>query len=126
MKSGCNYETKALDAAARQGKSHHYLSTDFISAQQAKEAKQRSFSSKDGSQRGSRESLDSFGGDSTVNQSGDSSLIIGSNYVQRTPISGVKSSESTGSINRHGLKSKFFQVLGLQTSGSSPSSPSSS
>ncbi|XP_015781073.1 kinesin light chain isoform X2 [Tetranychus urticae] len=117
---------EALDAAARQGKSHHYLSTDFISAQQAKEAKQRSFSSKDGSQRGSRESLDSFGGDSTVNQSGDSSLIIGSNYVQRTPISGVKSSESTGSINRHGLKSKFFQVLGLQTSGSSPSSPSSS
>ncbi|XP_015781076.1 kinesin light chain isoform X5 [Tetranychus urticae] len=56
----------------------------------------------------------------------ESSLIIGSNYVQRTPISGVKSSESTGSINRHGLKSKFFQVLGLQTSGSSPSSPSSS
>jgi len=52
---------QALDAAVRQGKSPHYLSTDFISAQQQQKEKRKSFISKDGSRRGSRESLDSVG-----------------------------------------------------------------
>ena len=49
---------QAFDAAVRQGKSPHYLSTDFIAAQQPRD-KRRSFS-KDSSRRGSRESLDSM------------------------------------------------------------------
>lgn len=47
-----------MDAAVRQGKSPHYLSTDFIAAQH--KDKRRSFG-KDGSRRGSRESLESVG-----------------------------------------------------------------
>ncbi len=50
---------QAFDAAVRQGKSPHYLSTDFIAAQQPRD-KRRSFS-KDSSRRGSRESLESMG-----------------------------------------------------------------
>ncbi|RWS07791.1 Kinesin light chain-like protein [Dinothrombium tinctorium] len=50
---------EALYAAARKGMSPHYLSTDFIPTQS--KDKRRSFASKDGSRRGSRESLDSAG-----------------------------------------------------------------
>lgn len=56
--SVCPLPVQAFDAAVRQGKSPHYLTTDFIAAQQPRD-KRRSFS-KDSSRRGSRESLDSM------------------------------------------------------------------
>lgn len=65
--------TQAFDAAVRQGKSPHYLTTDFIAAQQPKD-KRRSFS-KDSSRRGSRESLDSMA----------DSLALASDDVSTTP-----------------------------------------
>ncbi|CAG2108456.1 unnamed protein product [Medioppia subpectinata] len=56
---------EAFDAAVRQGKSPHYLTTDFIAAQQPRD-KRRSFS-KDSSRRGSRESLESMGDSIALN-----------------------------------------------------------
>lgn len=71
---------KAFDTAVRQGKSPHYLSTDFIAAQQTRD-KRRSFS-KDSSRRGSRESLESMGdGIGSVNED-VSTFLIKRNFAQ--------------------------------------------
>ena len=173
---------KALDAAVRSGKSPHYLSTDFISAQQkgGNQEKRRSnlFNPRDIIRRGSRESLDGVG---DMNASGINSdevsltvsssslshcflflshcfiplplslslfplplshcflsledkdmlikqvmidgkltkLFFSNSKLQLPPNITSPESESGGSMNRSGLKTKLFNALGFQPNPSS-------